>query len=124
MDHFKAYNDLYGHGPGDTTLVEVANVLRIRQRTSDTVYRYGGEEFLVLLPETASTGACSVAERLCVAVEKCRRPHEGSEHGVVTVSCGVGTFRSDDASSRAAIDRADAALYRAKENGRNQFQSD
>jgi diguanylate cyclase (GGDEF)-like protein len=122
VDHFKAFNDLYGHGQGDRALVDVATTLRTHQRKSDASYRYGGEEFLVLLPETENEGAYCVAERLRVAVEQIGRPHRESERGVVTVSCGVATFRSGDESWRVLVDRADAALYRAKENGRNRVE--
>lgn len=124
VDHFKTYNDTYGHGEGDAALVDVANVLKFYQRATDVVYRYGGEEFLVLLPETPPEGARSVAERLCSAVEEIGRPHSGSGYGVVTISCGVGTFHPGDKSSRPTIDRADSALYRAKENGRNRVELD
>jgi len=123
VDHFKTFNDLYGHGQGDRALVDVATALRTHQRTSDASYRYGGEEFLVLLPETDEEGAYCLADRLRVAVEQIGRPHQKSAWGVVTVSCGAATFRSGDESWRVVVDRADVALYRAKEKGRNRVES-
>ncbi|WP_179118698.1 diguanylate cyclase [Solemya velum gill symbiont] len=117
IDHFKAVNDEFGHLIGDTVLREVAQRLQQAARTSDIVTRYGGEEFCVVLPETNQKTAQLAAERL-------RQGVEGSDYGAtngrpVTASFGVATFRVEDHSITDLLSRADAALYRAKEDGRN-----
>jgi diguanylate cyclase (GGDEF)-like protein len=120
VDHFKAFNDLYGHPSGDETLRQIAHCLDTCARTSDSLYRYGGEEILMLLPETRFDGAREVAERARVAVENLAITHRGCAFGVVTVSAGVGTLR--DAVPMdwyPVVEQADAALYRAKRDGRN-----
>ena len=122
IDHFKSYNDTYGHLAGDGCLKKVASVLSDRvERLSDVVARYGGEEFVVLLPETILDHAEIVAERLRGAVEQEHIEHKASEtHEVVTVSIGVAT--GDPVRVRTAGDlirAADDRLYRAKAEGRN-----
>jgi diguanylate cyclase (GGDEF)-like protein len=92
-------------------------------RDADSVYRYGGEEILVLLPETGGEGAAAVAERGRRAVMELGIPNETSPHGVVTVSCGIATSHMEGGAPpgnwRDPISRADAALYEAKREGRN-----
>ncbi len=117
IDHFKTFNDTNGHAAGDLALQQVARLLRENVRPNDRVYRYGGEEFCVLLPETDATEAAQVAERVRRAVEGATIP--GGEHqpgGRVTISVGVAdtALGHDD-----LVERADAALYGAKESGRN-----
>ena len=107
VDGFKGYNDGAGHLAGDDALRAVAGALREGIRSGDAVYRYGGEEFLVLLPEQSLEAATLAAERLRAAVEALAIPHPAG--GVVTVSAGVA----------AGLEAADQALYRAKEEGRN-----
>ncbi|MEC9483453.1 MAG: diguanylate cyclase [Halomonas sp.] len=120
IDHFKRYNDYYGHPAGDACLIRVAEILRTSLfRPSDMVARIGGEEFLVVLPESNREMALLVAERLRVAVEAVAIPHEASPTAmVVTLSAGVsdGPMNGDVLSVLAA---ADTALYRAKRDGRN-----
>jgi len=117
VDHFKSYNDLYGHPAGDACLREVASVLReCAARPIDLAARLGGEEFALLLPHQGSADAMQVAERCLRAVEAAGITHAGSPVGPnVTVSVGVATSSQKAATLFAA---ADAALYRAKRQGR------
>jgi diguanylate cyclase (GGDEF)-like protein len=122
IDHFKAYNDFYGHQAGDDCLRRVAGILRSAvQRPADLVARYGGEEFVVVLPQTDLAGAMQVAEKMCALVRKQRIPHQGSpEPGVVTLSLGVAaTLPSLHSDADALVHAADLALYAAKEHGRD-----
>ena len=125
IDHFKDVNDQYGHPAGDRVLCSVVNVLRQRVRAQDLVGRYGGEEFMVLLPDTGLTGAQQLARALCKAVEESRCPADGVPGpGIaVTVSIGVfgGRLESGD-SWDMLIAAADRALYQAKNNGRNRVE--
>lgn len=124
IDHFKEYNDRYGHLAGDKCLVAVADAIRsASHRTMDLGVRYGGDEFLVLLPETDSAGARRVAERILASMQASGIPHEhNATDGVVTLSVGVVT--SDLISVDTPDDlivAADDCLYRAKDRGRNQW---
>ena len=121
VDHFKPYNDIYGHLAGDDCLRRLAKViLEMVSRPSDLVARYGGEEFAVVLPNTPHAGALQVAERIRTAVQELGMPHEGNPHRVVTVSIGCATqIPEPDARLDRLIDAADHALYRAKHAGRN-----
>lgn len=125
IDHFKDVNDQYGHPAGDRVLCSVVNVLRQRVRAQDLVGRYGGEEFMVLLPDTGLVGAEQLARELCKAVEESRCPADGVPGpGIaVTVSIGVfgGRLESGD-SWDMLIAAADRALYQAKNNGRNRVE--
>ena len=125
IDHFKDVNDQYGHPAGDRVLCSVVNVLRQRVRAQDLVGRYGGEEFMVLLPDTGLAGAEQLARALCKAVEESRCPADGVPGpGIaVTVSIGVfgGRLESGD-SWDMLIAAADRALYQAKNNGRNRVE--
>ena len=117
LDDFKAVNDAFGHEAGDLMLVHVAKTLKQHLRESDTCGRWGGEEFLLLLPETDSQAAQVVIERLRLAIGALHVPYE---EGVLslTVSAGLATLdEGGDYSS--AVNRADAALMRAKREGRN-----
>ncbi|HLB36857.1 MAG TPA: diguanylate cyclase [Gemmatimonadales bacterium] len=116
VDHFKRYNDAYGHLAGDDVLKQLAGVLLGTVRTADYAARYGGEEFTVLLPETPLEGAVEVAERIRIRMAEIGF---GSNGATVTLSLGLGEFPSDGATPEAVIAAADRALYRAKERGRN-----
>lgn len=125
VDHFKAYNDQYGHQAGDECLRIIAEVLAERaRRPSDLVARYGGEEFVCLLPETDGTGAIRVAEGFRAAVAEQRIPHAQSPVApFVTISLGVATVTpSADGSPERLAEMADQLLYRAKRAGRNRVQ--
>ena len=121
LDHFKRINDTYGHLVGDDVLRDFAKLLTATIRTTDVVARYGGEEFLVLLPEADEAGAEHFAERIRAAVEKqefgARVGHPALK---LTASIGVATFPAARIESlEDLLARADAALYRAKADGRN-----
>ncbi|MCK7594995.1 diguanylate cyclase [Pseudomarimonas salicorniae] len=123
VDHFKAFNDLYGHAAGDACLVQVAAALRSAiHRPTDIVARIGGEEFGCLLPDTALGNACTVAERLREAVASLGLPHEGSATADrVTISVGVAEIDLGGGQGiRGWLADADARLYRAKHLGRDQ----
>ncbi|MFD1625875.1 diguanylate cyclase [Azospirillum griseum] len=125
VDHFKTYNDHYGHQAGDECLRAVAAVLADRvKRTGDLVARYGGEEFVCLLPETEGEGAMQVAERLRSAVADSAIPHAQSlvaSH--VTISLGVATvIPTMDVAPATLTQTADQLLYQAKRSGRNRAQ--
>jgi diguanylate cyclase (GGDEF)-like protein len=120
-DHFKRYNDTYGHVRGDSCLKQIAEAaLDVVLRPGDLVARYGGEEFAVVLPGTDEIGAKAVAEDICQAVRNRRLPHEGNAPGIVTVSIGCATIIPQRGkTSQDLIESADQALYRAKGRGRN-----
>ena len=122
VDLFKGFNDLYGHPAGDTCLRQVAQALNaVAQRPADVAARLGGEEFVLLLPNTEEAGAAQVGERIRASVAALNLVHDGSVLGCVTISVGVATAWPLDAtaSPAALIDAADRALYRAKAAGRN-----
>lgn len=120
VDHFKGLNDTLGHLEGDRVLREVSAVLEESVRASDLVYRYGGEEFLIALPETKEDGAIRVADRMRRAMEDAQIPHpESSASEWVTLSFGVSQVGSSTETVPETIERADRALYKAKEDGRN-----
>lgn len=119
MDDFKSLNDTYGHLAGDEALRRAANVARKALRKADTICRYGGEEFLVILPETSIEEASVSATRLFTAIQS-----EGEGMGVpLTVSIGLAGVRADD-NVESVLSRADRALYASKARGRNRFSVD
>ncbi|MBX6692633.1 diguanylate cyclase [Pseudomonas sp. USTB-Z] len=120
LDHFKRINDNYGHLAGDKVLKIVADQLRKRLRGRDFIARFGGEEFVLLLPQTTPAVAAQMAEVLRATVEACPFHFKG-ERVVITTSIGLGAFRSGERSDQ-VLKRADAALYRAKEQGRNRVE--
>ncbi len=122
IDHFKAYNDNYGHGAGDDCLQRVAAALRSAvQRPSDLIARYGGEEFVALLPETLAPGAARMAEKFRRNVLDLALPHAFSPIAEqVTISVGHASRRADpDQSPQDLLKAADQALFKAKQDGRN-----
>lgn len=119
IDHFKPYNDKFGHQKGNALLKKVANILTRQVRTIDIVARYGGEEFAILLPNT-SREAVEIAERIRRAVETAKfEGGKGEAFVKRTLSAGVATYPTDASNEIELIDRADQALYVAKEQGRN-----
>jgi diguanylate cyclase (GGDEF)-like protein len=122
VDHFKRFNDTYGHQRGDEALKAVANAMRgAALRKVDLVARYGGEEFALLLPETPSVSALLVASRVLEALRTLRIRHEGSPSGHVTMSIGVcATVPQGGQDPAELVKTADRALYDAKSKGRNQ----
>ncbi|CAN5409023.1 hypothetical protein BH10PSE17_BH10PSE17_26840 [soil metagenome] len=125
IDHFKQFNDQYGHPAGDACLREVARVMqRSLGRTGDVLARYGGEEFGVVLHECGMSGALVIAERLRAAVESLLIEHAGSPASLVTVSIGVASgITQDEAHAARLVEVADTALYDAKCDGRNRVAS-
>ena len=124
VDHFKRYNDHYGHVAGDHALCAVAGVLEsLSRRAGDIIGRFGGEEFSILLPETDMDAAQRIADQIITAVRELAIPHAMSPAGVVTVSIG-GTVLTDHQQmawgARSLIEAADKHLYAAKEQGRDQ----
>jgi diguanylate cyclase (GGDEF)-like protein/PAS domain S-box-containing protein len=119
LDHFKQVNDRYGHHVGDAVLQKLAELCRHTFRAIDIVGRLGGEEFAALLPETPIEQALEVAERLRAAVDGAGVTVEGGAPVHFTISVGVAAFGAQEATIEAALKRADAALYQAKNAGRN-----
>jgi diguanylate cyclase (GGDEF)-like protein/PAS domain S-box-containing protein len=121
VDKFKAYNDTYGHQRGDSCLRQVAEAcLDVVSRPGDLVARFGGEEFVVVLPNTEDEGALHVAQDICAALRSRRLPHSGNSSGIVTISAGCATLVPRfGRHAPELIEMADQALYRAKHNGRN-----
>lgn len=121
IDHFKKVNDTYGHLIGDIVLREVAQTLKKQTRRSDFVGRYGGEEFLIILPETSIEKALILAEKLRKQVSELTTPVDGQVLKDVTISIGA-TEYEDDPTIDEFINRSDKWLYAAKQSGRNQVQ--
>lgn len=126
IDHFKKYNDHFGHLKGDSALKKVADVLGAAiSRTTDVATRYGGEEFCIVLPNTNEVGAESVAKRICTSVTELNIKHTVEEPlPIVTVSIGTATIiPNEHSNSDGLMKKADDALYEAKKSGRNRWVS-
>lgn len=122
LDHFKLINDRFGHDAGDRVLTDFATLLRTSVRSHDTVIRWGGEEFLVILPGCDHLGAAGLADRLLAACPgACRGelPPDVSQ----TTSIGIAVYPAAARTPEALIGAADDALYRAKREGRNQHRT-
>ena len=120
LDKFKSLNDSFGHLVGDQALRTAAEMLRKNTRKMDTVSRYGGEEFMVILPNTHIEDASVTAMRIHAAVEE-----GGTELGLpMTVSIGIAGFKRGEDNVESLLSRADRALYASKERGRNRFSVD
>lgn len=115
IDHFKKINDTYGHDVGDTTLIDVAKVASSSIRNLDTLYRTGGEEFAILLPNTEKEQALGLAERVRAAIEN----YQFADVQQVTISLGVSQLQLENDSGAEFSKRADLGLYQSKQNGRN-----
>ena len=122
IDFFKHYNDSYGHLEGDKVLVHLGKVIQGSLRSMDSAYRYGGEEFTILLPETSGEEALIVAERLRAAVEGHTFAPTADDEASITVSIGVTEYVPDEETT-AFVQRADQALYQSKGAGRNRVSS-
>jgi len=119
VDHFKRFNDQFGHAAGDTVLRELGSLLQNQFRGEDVVCRYGGEEFLIILSDASLENVQKVAERLRVQVRHMNIEHDRRVLGSVTLSLGVVVFPEHGATAEALLRNADAALYRAKAGGRD-----
>jgi diguanylate cyclase (GGDEF)-like protein len=123
IDHFKSYNDTYGHQAGDDVLQAVAAQLRVEARGGDALYRYGGEEFLCIFPEQSLANGTIAAQRMRAGLESLAIPHVGNDNGVLTLSAGLAVLDPSKKRSVAEVlKEADEALYRAKELGRNRIE--
>mgnify|MGYP000467532716 CR=1 FL=1 len=122
VDHFKRINDSHGHSAGDEALRVLVSSLRAALRDSDCVGRLGGEEFVVLLPQTGQVGALEVAERLRQRVAGLSVGTSGGANLQVTVSIGVAEWQGREDSIERLVERADSALYRAKDRGRDRVE--
>jgi len=123
IDHFKQVNDNYGHKAGDEVIVNLSSTLQTLARKSDVICRFGGEEFIILLPKTNQEGAITIAEKIRQFIEnsivKINYADKGNEIKI-TISIGVALIDlTQDKSIEAPIQRADKALYKAKNMGRN-----
>jgi len=125
VDHFKKYNDTYGHAEGDNCLKAIAKALgKAMQRKGDFAARYGGEEFVVVLPDTDEDGAKIVADKILTAIRELKITHEKNDsgNGIATISIGITTGNSKiSQNADDYLKRADEALYMSKETGRNKY---
>jgi diguanylate cyclase (GGDEF)-like protein len=121
VDHFKRINDAHGHAVGDQVLEHVAAVIAAQARQADSVGRYGGDEFIIVAPQSTLAGAVQAAERLRLAMEA-EHIHARASNLRVTLSIGVAASTSEDVAVNDMLARADRALYRAKARGRNRVE--
>ena len=121
IDHFKAFNDTHGHLKGDIVLKKVAALLLLNTRGIDLVARFGGEEFVILLPKADKEGSLAVAKKLCSCIEEeyFNGMEESQPQKKLTVSIGTSTFPTDSTDIYDLLNLADKALYQVKRNGRN-----
>jgi len=122
LDHFKIFNDTYGHGAGDDLLVEIARILEYEIREVDMIVRYGGEEFLIIMPDTSTDVAVKAAERIRKLVEIQKFPVGKEKETNLTISLGIATSMDGSESKDILMTRADTALYLAKGRGRNRVE--
>lgn len=122
LDHFKSFNDEFGHEAGDALLVETARILRSSSRGEDIACRYGGEEFVLVFPDTTLSSAAARADQIREAVRELRSRVNGRDLGAVTISIGVSVFPEHGAEPAALLREADGALYRAKSGGRDRVE--
>jgi two-component system cell cycle response regulator len=120
IDHFKSYNDRFGHLEGDKLLVRIGEVIKACLRKMDTAYRYGGEEFTVILPETSGQEAIHVAERIRTGIGKEVFSPDSGNKVKITISIGVTEYITGERIS-VLVERVDKAMYTSKENGRNRI---
>jgi len=123
LDHFKEFNDKYGHPAGDQLLISVAEKLRRTVRDTDLVARYGGEEFVIIFPETSNAPALKVCERVRIAIGNAQITLKKHRKAGTTISVGVATYPQSAQSAQELIQKADLALYRAKKLGRNRVET-
>lgn len=119
IDHFKRYNDNFGHDAGDVVLQQLGNILQKNIRGSDIACRYGGEEFTLILPEISLELVKERAEQIRVEVQQLKPKHRGQDLGQITLSLGISMFPNQGLTGESIVRAADTALYQAKEEGRN-----
>ncbi|MHA7880108.1 MAG: GGDEF domain-containing protein [Saccharospirillum sp.] len=119
LDDFKGFNDQFGHTRGDEALRQVVTCITRMLRPGDQIYRYGGEELAILLPDTRQTQARSIAERAITAVRELAISNPSSPHNLLTLSAGVATASADDKAGQDVLKRADRLLYEVKSNGKD-----
>jgi diguanylate cyclase (GGDEF)-like protein len=120
LDNFKSYNDTQGHLRGDEALRLIAQTIVKNIRKSDTLARYGGDEFVMILPELDKEQSRSLAEKLCLVIRETKLPNKKLSAKVnLTISLGIATFPDDGHSEEELVRKADEALYKAKDLGRN-----
>jgi len=124
VDYFKLFNDIYGHLAGDSCLQAIAGSIQgVLRRPPDLLARFGGEEFVIILPNTPAAGAEILARKVLHVVDSCAIPHTGSPYGTITVSLGCATLMPTmDGNPKDLLKAADDAMYRAKTGGRNRIQ--
>ena len=123
IDHFKRFNDTFGHAAGDTVLAEVARVLLDSIRSGDVACRYGGEEFALIMTGADQAVATARAEHLRTSIARHAFPGRGQRSSHLTVSIGVATRPRDGTTPAELLHSADTALYRAKDGGRNRVET-
>jgi diguanylate cyclase (GGDEF)-like protein len=119
IDHFKMYNDTYGHEAGDELLIKLADFFKFELRGSDVVCRYGGEEYILILPLSSAEGTYKRAEQIRQGVKKLKVSFKGQDLPAVTLSMGIAIYPDHGTEWNDLIQLADKALYRAKEQGRD-----
>jgi len=120
IDNFKSINDSYGHAVGDEAIREVSNIIKNQSRQEDILARYGGEEFIMLMPEASINDTYKLAERIRISLEKTKIEITNNTSIYVTISIGVSEVCYEESDIQESINKADKALYEAKNNGRNQ----
>jgi diguanylate cyclase (GGDEF)-like protein len=127
IDHFKEFNDTYGHPEGNKVLKVLANILKANVREIDIVGRYGGEEFIIILPEADREEAQKIAERIRIKVEEYnfqnKEDHLNNPNRKITLSLGVTSYFQESISPQNLIYKVDQALYQAKRKGRNRVEA-
>jgi diguanylate cyclase (GGDEF)-like protein/PAS domain S-box-containing protein len=123
LDCFKEINDTYGHNAGDGVLRTIADILRRSVRTSDSIGRYGGDEFIIVLPQTSLKGARELAERIRINVQDTKFAMQDGKSAGTTMSIGVAFYDGTETDIDALISRIDTALYVSKRSGKNQVYS-
>ena len=124
IDYFKQYNDTYGHISGDEALISIAQITQhALLRPADFVCRYGGEEFIVILPDTNLEGACNIAQRICDNLKEHKIEHRTAPLKELTLSMGCTTALTENCFNVELVQRADHLLYQAKQHGRNRIEA-
>jgi diguanylate cyclase (GGDEF)-like protein len=121
LDHFKRFNDTFGHDAGDTVLHEIGAFLFRNTRTDDIACRYGGEEFVLIFPNSSADAAEKRVEQLRSSIKNLNIVHRGQPLGPVTISVGIAAYPVNGSSPSQLIANADAALYQAKRGGRDKI---